>query len=63
MGWLAMYGVVTASVVLFGTSSDSSPELIRPGRLSIMVDKSRSEVRFVDYDRQREDGGCCGTDR
>ena len=33
-----------------------------PG-LSIMIDKPGLEVCFVDYDRQREDGGCCGTDR
>ena len=63
MGWLAMYGVVTASVVLFGTSSDSSPELIRSGGLSIMIDKPGLKMCCVDYDRQREDGGCCGTDR
>ncbi len=48
-----MYVVVTVSVVLFGTSSDSSPEPIRLGRLSTMIDKSRPEVCFVDYDRQR----------
>lgn len=58
-----MYVVVTVSVVLFGTSSDSSPEPIRPGRLSTMIDKLGLEACFVDYDRQREDGGCCGTDR
>ena len=63
MGRLAMYVVVTASVVLFGTSSDRSPEPIRPGKLSIIVDKPGLKVCFVDYDRQREDGGCCGTDR
>lgn len=58
-----MHVVVTASVVFFVASPDSSPEMIRPGRLSITVDKPGLEVCFVDYDRQREDGGCCGTDR
>ena len=58
-----MYVLATASVVFFVASPDSSPELIRPGMLSTMVDKPGPEVCFVDYDRQREDGGCCGTDR
>ena len=52
MGLLAMYVVVTASVVLFGASSDRSPELIRPGRLSTMIDKPGLKVCCVDYDRQ-----------
>ena len=51
VGRLAMYVVVTVSVVLFGTSSDSSPEPIRPGRLSTMIDKPGLEVCFVDHDR------------
>ena len=46
-----MYVAATASVVLVDASSDSSPEPIRPGRLSIMIDKPGLEVCFVDYDR------------
>lgn len=47
-----MYVVVTVSVVLFGTSSDSSSEPIRPGRLSTMIDKPGLKECCVDYDRQ-----------
>ena len=51
MGRLAIYVVVTVSVVLFAASSDSSPEPIRPGGLSILIDKPGLEVCFVDQDR------------
>ena len=47
-----MYVVVTVSVVLFGTSSDSSPEPNHPGRLSTMIDKPGLKECCVDYDRQ-----------
>ena len=51
MGLLAMYVVVTASVVFFVASLGSSPELIHPGRLSTMIDKPGLKVCRVDHDR------------